>query len=71
LFGVLACVSFIGVNLMRINNLEKTLTPPPVPGSGSYMPASVMPAVVIVFLILAITGIRKDEKLVKSMDRLR
>jgi Ni/Fe-hydrogenase subunit HybB-like protein len=71
LAGVLACMSFTSVNLMHINNLRKTMTPPPVTGSDSYMPASVMPAVVLVFMILAITGIRKDEKLVRSMDRLR
>lgn len=71
LSGVLACISFTGVNLARINNLQETVTPSPVPGSGSYMPASVMPAVVIVFMILAISGIRKDDKLVRSMDRLR
>lgn len=71
LAGVLACIGFIGVNLGRINHLQETITPSPVSGSGSYMPASVMPAVVIVFLVLAITGIRKDDKLVRSMDRLR
>ncbi len=69
--GIFSCISFITVNLMHIHNLETTLTPPPVTGSGSYLPASVLPAVVIVFLVFAISGIRKDEKLVRSADRLR
>jgi hypothetical protein len=39
--------------------------------TGSYWIGSVLPLVADVFLILAILAIRKDENLVKSMDRLR
>lgn len=67
--GLLACFSFIGVNLMRINNFNHTTAP--APANGSYQLGSVIPVVVVVFLILALRGISKDEKLVKSMDRLR
>jgi hypothetical protein len=54
---------------MRINNLNHTTAP--TPANGSYQLGSVIPVVVAVFLILALRGISKDEKLVKSMDRLR
>lgn len=39
--------------------------------SLAYGAGSFMPVVSIIFLILAIRGIRKDQKLVKSLDRLR
>jgi len=42
-----------------------------VPGEGSYSITAIFAIIVPVFLILAIRGIRKDEKLVKSLDRLR
>lgn len=67
--SILACISFIGVNLMRIENFKNETAPTPT--NGSYDVGSVIPAVVIVLLILAIRGINKDEKLIKSMDRLR
>jgi len=39
--------------------------------TGNFTLASVVSFAIPVFFILAITGIRKDEKLIKSMDRLR
>ncbi|RAJ85930.1 uncharacterized protein DUF4293 [Chitinophaga dinghuensis] len=39
--------------------------------SASYLPASFLPIVMVVLLFLAAKGIRKDEKLIKSLDRLR
>lgn len=39
--------------------------------STSYGIASFIPVAVIVFLAMAISNIRKDEKLVRSADRLR
>lgn len=67
--GLLASALFIIVNLMRIADFEKNTAPGPV--NGAYQIGSVIPVLVIIFLILAIRGIRKDEKLIKSMDRLR
>jgi len=46
--------------------LEKSAGNPP-----TYQFASFMPALVFLFLLLANRGIMKDEKLIKSMDRLR
>lgn len=42
-----------------------------VPGEGNYDLTAALALVVPVFLILAMRGIRRDEKLVKSLDRLR
>jgi cytochrome bd-type quinol oxidase subunit 2 len=39
--------------------------------SASYLPASFLPIVIIILLFLAARGIYKDEKLIKSLDRLR
>jgi peptidoglycan/LPS O-acetylase OafA/YrhL len=39
-------------------------------GAG-FTIGAVLPVIYIIFLILAYSGIRKDEKLIKSIDRLR
>ncbi len=39
--------------------------------SGSYQIAALLPILMVLFLILAARGIYKDQKLVKSLDRLR
>lgn len=38
---------------------------------GNYTLTSIFSFLIPAFLILAVAGIRKDEKLIKSMDRLR
>jgi hypothetical protein len=42
-----------------------------VPNEGSYNLTAIFAIMVPVFLFFAIRGIRRDEKLVKSLDRLR
>ena len=42
-----------------------------IPGQGTFSLTAVFAIVTPVFLLLAIRGIRKDDKLVKSLDRLR
>ncbi len=39
--------------------------------SATYLPAAFLPVVTLVALFLAARGIYKDEKLIKSLDRLR
>ncbi|OYT17010.1 MAG: hypothetical protein B7C24_04935 [Bacteroidetes bacterium 4572_77] len=53
---------FFGYALM----LERAVDNPP-----HYELASFMPALIFLFLLLANKGVQKDEKLIKSMDRLR
>ncbi len=66
--NVMALCSFISMVLARVTGLDK-LVPPPT--GVSYGVGAVLPVVALIFTILAIFGIRRDDKLVKSMDRLR
>jgi uncharacterized protein DUF4293 len=67
-YAMVAEAAFIFALLVRVNKLS-SLVPPPT--SGSYWIGSILPVAAMVFLFMAISGIRKDEKLVKSLDRLR
>ena len=40
-------------------------------GANNYGIGLILPSLAILFIILAIRGIRNDEKLIKSADRLR
>jgi len=68
LISLIAIISFIAIMLWRVNGLSK-MTPPP--HDGSYWIGAVLPVISLVFVFLAIISIRKDDKLVKSVDRLR
>jgi hypothetical protein len=39
--------------------------------SSSYLPGAFLPILILIFLVLAARGIYKDERLIKSLDRLR
>jgi len=41
------------------------------PATVTYWVGAVLPVVSLIFVIMAIAGIRKDDKLVRSVDRLR
>ena len=69
--SVMAIVINIGLIsslVMRVGNFTNQN---PAPTNTSYMPGIVMPIVAMIFLFMAIGGIRKDQKLVRSLDRLR
>lgn len=71
LMAILAMVftaGFISQALMRVSNFNNQV---PAPTNGSYWIGAVLPAIAIIFLGMAIGGINKDMKLVKSLDRLR
>lgn len=42
-----------------------------VPGEGNYAISALVPLVIPILLFLALRGIYRDQKLVKSLDRLR
>ena len=63
--SILAVCSFVTIALSRTRNLNA------LPSSESYWVGAVLPVAAVVFLFMAIIGIRKDEKLVRSVDRLR
>jgi len=56
---------FVAMLLMRVTKLA------PPPSSGTYWIGSVLPVAAILFLLMALLGVRRDEQLVKSVDRLR
>jgi len=65
LLTIMGVAVFIALLMWQIS----TIQPPPV--NGSYWIGSVLPVISIIFIIMAIRGIKKDEKLVRSLDRLR
>jgi hypothetical protein len=69
LLALVLNVGFIAFYLMSIESY-KTAHVPPV-SSSAFGVASFMPVLSVIFLFLAMRGIRKDNKLVKSLERLR
>ncbi len=67
-FSIVSVGGFIAIMLAEVTSKTKVN---PTVASGTYWVGAVLPIIALVFLILAIVGIRKDDKLVKSMDRLR
>jgi hypothetical protein len=68
LIALLATMVYCFINWMRIKEIfanNKMIS------NYSFGLATITPYFAIVFILLACLGIRKDEKLVKSLDRLR
>lgn len=68
MLGIVANAGFLAAAIMLIGNITNKV---PGPKDSSYLPGIVLPIVCIVFITLAIRGINKDEKLIRSQDRLR
>jgi len=68
LLNIVITIGFIAYTLMRVSNINNGTS---APVSGTYWIGSVLPVLSIIFMVMAVNGIRKDEKLVKSLDRLR
>ena len=68
LLSMVFTLGFLALTLMRVGNFNNGSS---APANGSYWIGSILPIISVIFLILAIRGIRKDEKLIKSLDRLR
>jgi len=66
--GVILSIGFLFLEYYIIENYFK---PDHSILTGSYQLGALLPVLMIVFFFLAARGIYKDEKLVKSMDRLR
>jgi hypothetical protein len=66
-FGLIFSIGFLFLEYFMTEEFKKEngiLT-------GSYELGALLPVLMIVFFFLAARGIYRDEKLVKSMDRLR
>ena len=67
--SIIACIGFLALLLMKVANIRNAIPPPTQDSYG--IPGVLLPVAAVVFLFMALSGIRKDQKLVKSMDRLR
>lgn len=67
--SIISIFAFIAVMLMRISNLKNGT--PPVAHFEYVLPGVLVTLGGIVFEFLALRGIRADDRLIKSMDRLR
>ena len=66
-FGVILSIGFLFLEYFMVEGFKKKhgiLT-------GSYELGALLPVLMVVFFFLAARGIYRDEKLIKSMDRLR
>ncbi len=67
--ALLASVTFLLVLFMRISNINnKTIG---IIGQEYGVLGALAPVGAMIFLVLAIKGIKKDEKILRSLDRLR
>jgi hypothetical protein len=67
LVGLLLSILLIALEVWQIENFKSNTTV----AKANYSYGSLLPIAMVVLFILAIQGIRRDEKLVKSLDRLR
>jgi hypothetical protein len=67
-FGVILSIGFLFLEYYIVESVEK---PKKSIEIGTYQIGALLPVVMVVFFFLAARGIYKDERLVKSMDRLR
>ncbi len=67
IIGALLSAVVIGLQVWYIEDFKKENTIV----QGTYQWGGLLPIAMMIFLFLASAGIRKDEKLIKSLDRLR
>jgi len=67
LIGLLASIGLIALEVWKVEQMKAADTLL----KGSYSWGSLLPIAMCLFFILAAKNIRKDEKLIKSLDRLR
>lgn len=67
LLGIVLSIALVVLEDHQVDVIKAS----PLYSSGSWMPGIALPIIIIVPLILAMRGIRKDQKLVRSLDRLR
>jgi FtsH-binding integral membrane protein len=65
--GVILSLGFLFLEYLRIEGFKQDKAIQ----TGSYQIGALLPLVMVVFFFFAARGIYKDERLVKSMDRLR
>lgn len=66
-FGLIASFGFLFLEYFKVEEFKTANRFV----SGSYQIGALLPLVMVIFFFLAARGIYKDERLVKSVDRLR
>jgi hypothetical protein len=69
--SVIGLILSIGFLFLEYYIVENVFKPSKNIETGSYQIGALLPVLMVVFYFLAARGIYKDEKLVKSMNRLR
>ena len=69
--SVIGVIFSVGFLFLEYYVVENSFKPNHSIVTGAYQIGALLPVLMIVFFFLAARGIYKDEKLVKSMDRLR
>jgi hypothetical protein len=67
IFAIVLALGYLALQYFSIEQFKKDNAIV----TGSYQVAALLPILILIFLIMAARGINKDEKLVKSLDRLR
>lgn len=67
MLGILVSFGLIALEFVFVNDYKSTLNLV----ESVWKPGALMPILQTIFFFLALQGVRKDEKLVKSLDRLR
>jgi uncharacterized membrane protein len=65
--GILLSAALVGLEFWQIGGFRQENSSL----MGSYAWGAILPIILILFFIMASAGIRKDQKLIKSLDRLR
>ncbi len=68
--AIIAQLASVGLVLFAISTLPVGILEGTMP-QVNYTFASFLPIAAVVFLVLALRGIKKDEKLIKSLNRIR
>lgn len=68
ILSIVANIGFIAFMVMLANNLANDMNET---GEGGYRLGAVLPVIAVILLVMAWRGINKDQKLIKSLDRLR
>lgn len=69
--NLLISLAVIALQYLKIKSEAAQLNESHMLASATYLPAAFLPVVIVILLFLAARGIYKDERLIKSLDRLR
>lgn len=69
--NIFLSIGVIALQYFKIKTEAQRLQDARMLDSSTYLPAAFLPVIIVVLLFLAARGIYKDERLVKSLDRLR